>query len=470
MTDLDRFLQGQRAEGGLDSVGEFTIALEKARKKLEKYQLADPSFYLLKIFQAAVRAKAKEVHIKLTRREVYLWFETPERTFPLEDTLTGLDNALQVPDSGLRHLVLGVNASLVLEPEKVSWSEWSPEQNSGFQIENGNLQVGPSPKAPNKKFPSNGNSGYLFYVLKKPPGSIFRSASAEEHIAVSQRCGFAPAKVILDGRELSARWKTLEIAPWHAHVSKPFYLGERTVLDDRGRVEMPPVAHRKYKLKPGLWIRKDNSQDTFCHQFVDSNNRPQEVQPGQKLTCLGAYAIPLALNGPNTVTFVKDGVLLESVEVKAPTARLRPLGAVAIVDGKNLAVDMSEFKVLENEAFNETLEQCRKNWVILRELCREEMDQIKRATTDGEKKEILERTKGESLVCGGVGCFATPIFVGFVAQFLSVSLPGPFLTLSGLAGAILGYVIPRYRVEISRRPDSYLVSEARHRLGDRPHA
>ena len=465
MSELENFLSGQRADGGLDSVGEFTIALEKARKKLEKYQLADPSFYLLKIFQAAIRAGAKEVQIKLTRREVYLWFETEDRAFPLQDTLTGLDNSLEVPESALRHLVLGVNATLVLEPIRVSWSEWSPEQNSGFHIENGELQVGELPQSPIKKFPAEGRSGYVFHVLKKAPSSMFKSASAEEHVAVSQRCGFAPAKVVLDGRELSQRWQTQQVHPWHEALSKPFYLAERTVLEKSGSVEMPPIPYKKYDRKPGLWIRKGGSRHSFCHQFVDVHGLSQEVQPKQKLSCRGAYAIPIALSGSNTVTFVKDGVLLESVEVPTADVGFPALGAVAIVDGSDLSVDISEFKVLQDQVFSDTLSRCKYEWTSLRQVCKENLHRLSRDKTAAEVNQAAQDSQGESVGCACLGCLGLPAILAGIFASLPFATPEIVMLLSPFVGLIGGLVTPRVVAQNKPTFDAALQQGARDRLG-----
>lgn len=436
MSEIERYLQEQTHQGQKDSVGVFTIALEKARQKLSQYQLADPSFYLLKVFQAAVHAGTSEVQIKLSRSSVRLWFETPHRAYPMTDTLRALDDALGVKAQGLRHLVLGLNASLVLDPVGVSWTEWAPEGEQALAIVEGELHVVAAGKKPQKKFPREGYSGYLLQLDKAPPSLLGPSASAAEHTAVSQRCGYAPLNVVLDGKRLSGAWKTTACPPWLDELSQPFYLGERFVTDPGGPVSTPARSLNHYLDTPGCWLKKGSGKATFCLQFVDTDHVAQRPTPGQPIRCRGAYAIPLALEGGNSVTLIKDGVLLESVWTVPD--RFADAGAVAIVDGSHLNVDMSEFKVIKDDAYWETLARVEDQWGLLASACLKHLDQLKRAKAETESK-ANQNKRYQGYTCGCLSGCLVPMVLGVILPITTIQ---PYFGAAALAGVVGGLGMP----------------------------
>ncbi len=54
MSELERHLRLLRDEGSLDSLGDFTTHLGRAREKMGLFQQADQAYCLLRWFQAAV--------------------------------------------------------------------------------------------------------------------------------------------------------------------------------------------------------------------------------------------------------------------------------------------------------------------------------------------------------------------------------------------------------------------------------
>ena len=71
-TALELLLESSAAGGKRDSEGQFTINYAAAQSKLAQFQLPHPSFYLLKLLQAAYWGQAKSVDIALHRREATL--------------------------------------------------------------------------------------------------------------------------------------------------------------------------------------------------------------------------------------------------------------------------------------------------------------------------------------------------------------------------------------------------------------
>jgi len=98
-------------EGELQSSGQFTLDVSRAKETLAKYQFADPYYYVLKLVQAAVVGGAREFSVKSGSTEVAaamlgLGF-TPHQ-------LENLLYSLLADDQGraLRHLAMSVNAAV----------------------------------------------------------------------------------------------------------------------------------------------------------------------------------------------------------------------------------------------------------------------------------------------------------------------------------------------------------------------
>ena len=65
MSSIDEFLAAEIAEGSRDSVGQFTVAPEKALEKLAAFQLPSGTAWALKMVQVAVSSGCTQLHIQL---------------------------------------------------------------------------------------------------------------------------------------------------------------------------------------------------------------------------------------------------------------------------------------------------------------------------------------------------------------------------------------------------------------------
>ena len=61
MAALDALMSELRADGALDSTGQFTLDREQARSKMQKFQLADARRYVLELVQAAILRGATSI-------------------------------------------------------------------------------------------------------------------------------------------------------------------------------------------------------------------------------------------------------------------------------------------------------------------------------------------------------------------------------------------------------------------------
>lgn len=108
MQELQRFLQEQQT-GLIDSSGEFTIAADKALKKLAHSQLPHPSYWILKIVQFASAFGVESANVSVSRRVWRLDMKLPS-DIAVYQLQKGLDSVEPLKDPALDHLVTGLRA------------------------------------------------------------------------------------------------------------------------------------------------------------------------------------------------------------------------------------------------------------------------------------------------------------------------------------------------------------------------
>ena len=433
MDELEGFLSAQRGEGELDSDGEFTMSLEKARQKLRKFQLGNPAFYLLKIFQSAVRACADKIEIKLSGRTVRLWFQTEEPVYDIARILAALDTVLGCQDQGLRHLVIGINSSLAVEPEHVLWGEWGPHPRA-LKITDAGVETVQPPKPPCPNFGGSARVGYMFEIKRK--GSLLSQSFAAEKQALESRCCYAPATVLLNGHELTNRWDSAHGSAELRALSRPFFLTERFVLDPEGQIEQSAVDLRGYENEGDLWLRHNRKKASFCLQFLDPQGWAEPEREGP-LRCRAAFAVPLALTGESRIYVVKDGVVLNPVKLAYRKDRFAHLGAVALFQGDDVEVDMSEFSVKEDLTFQRFVDESYHNWGEMAAMMLPRLNQLKRCPGEYEREEKRSRWRSGAGAATGGGCLL-PLLIGIVFPEIGESL---FPTVVAV-GALGGFAYP----------------------------
>ncbi len=121
--DLKAFLAEQASEGKVDSHGSFTVAREKALKKLAHFALPEPYDWVLKIVQAANLWRVPKLVIRQTRIATSFYFRpSPGEQFPSESAIiTALEspvldqgNPVHAIAMALRSLVEQARLSFVL--------------------------------------------------------------------------------------------------------------------------------------------------------------------------------------------------------------------------------------------------------------------------------------------------------------------------------------------------------------------
>ena len=119
MPCFETLMRELRADGELDSVGEFTLDRNRAREKMRHFQLADPRAYVLELVQAAVLAGATEASFEIDTDDMRLEFDGRPFTTEDFDQLYSSMFARRRASGALRQLALGLNAAMALDPMHV---------------------------------------------------------------------------------------------------------------------------------------------------------------------------------------------------------------------------------------------------------------------------------------------------------------------------------------------------------------
>ncbi len=119
MPELEALMSQLRADGELDSVGEFTLDRRRAREKMRHFQLADPRAYVLELVQAAVLTGATEARFEIDADDMRLEFDGRPFTAEDFDQLYSSMFARRKSSGARRQLALGLNAAMALDPGHV---------------------------------------------------------------------------------------------------------------------------------------------------------------------------------------------------------------------------------------------------------------------------------------------------------------------------------------------------------------
>ena len=121
MASIDEVIARSRQPGGFSEKKRFSVARQRAIRKMREFALADPHYYVLELIQAAVANSAENVDIRAEKREFGLSYigggYTQEELAQLFDFLFASKRDFEHGD--LRQLALGVNALMIFEPESI---------------------------------------------------------------------------------------------------------------------------------------------------------------------------------------------------------------------------------------------------------------------------------------------------------------------------------------------------------------
>ena len=195
--ELSDYLEDLRHEGTLDSEGSLTLDPHKARERLRLYRLPEPYSYIVPMVAWAVSGEARTISITCDGHGVRM--EHDGRGPDLEE-LASLFSTQQLGLGGhlarpLRHLAMGLNAALALEPGSMTVT--SPQ--SHLQMQDGRLTL-----------QAQVSEGPVRFELHEPgPISLRRGLATLQHdspeLAVLKKyCSWCPIPLKVNGTRVDS--------------------------------------------------------------------------------------------------------------------------------------------------------------------------------------------------------------------------------------------------------------------------
>ena len=197
---LETVLESLRAEGHWQSSGAFTV-LADARQKLSAYLLESPADFVLKLVQAGVALRAREIAFGLTRRQLSCrLIGVTSSADQLMRLLTPFLQGEGWSGGGWHHFALAFNTVMFTSPQGLHLAYWDGRE--GFRFEWLGSQYRRTPVAP-KSEPEvslevahrpNSLWDWLWQLLQPRP--------AAEARLLRQRARWCPVPITLNGEAL----------------------------------------------------------------------------------------------------------------------------------------------------------------------------------------------------------------------------------------------------------------------------
>lgn len=360
--DLEPLLADLRAEGSLDSAGQFTLDYDEAQRRLADFGLENPHAYVLKLIQAAALCPTRAlVTIQVDAAGVTVERGAVRLEPQALETLIGCVVTVDA-ERWLRELAYGALASL-----KVA-SRVEIETHLGE--ESFVLRVDAAGQHFDQLEASGRFQGWRVRVIRSkklltrsyPEDSLIRERTAFCPLAVCLNGKILPKATFLGTRERGAKVLDLGriLGRSAFRLSRRRYcagtcLMTRYLIPDRdsgdlltrfySRVVRRVVRLRFIESEPIMPSTRNNVEILE----LGEDWRPNEAR-GWPFNTLGYFlaivAIQIDLEPLARVTLVRDGITLETnrVDLGVP-------GLVAVVAASGLQMDLSELRVVENEAY-----------------------------------------------------------------------------------------------------------------------
>ncbi len=345
---LTRFVQDQLQSGTTVSTGTFSINPERAREKLRAFQLARPGSYLLKLIQAANLCGADQVRVTASRSTLEVEFDSTDEQLCSPDTvLAALVQAHSLPESPLRHLAVGLSAA-TSSAESMREIRWETPRGTVLLNEGA---VTTKPQRSEKL-------RFVAHRARKLIDWFKGTVYLNEIVELTRFCGYGKTEVFLDGRAIRpTRWDSFRY-PFPDYIGLGKDSHRHNLLDkiseNRGElvVRLPSGSH--YTLMERELLKVWNGKDAENAPPILLHTPSCETL----VSTMAALAIRPVFKGPGYLGFVKHGVLLEPQALDD----LGHPGIAVLVSAEQLSTDLSEFQVVQNEAYRYILAELRE-WI-----------------------------------------------------------------------------------------------------------
>lgn len=354
-----------KQEGKVDSSGIFTMDLRKAIEKLAAYQLPQHYFYIPKLVQAAVAGGAAYVQVKINESRVQIEFDG--RPYTAEELANLFSYLLTEKDRDknrhLRHMATAINTAVALEARTVQIDSgpggevvrqrWlAHDRSENLKLEKPwpahevrtRFTLFRSLSDMSSKWWHTAGKADIWDLLTKNP----RAMTPEQAELMSRVERVCPIPVFLNGKRLNyARFgepvsgvgldRVINSSDYFHGVHRKHHLVERVItLSDGGarQIGMPNASYAS------LFERLEKGLD----------EEPCEALLGLEM---GRHQS----DNRARLVFVQDGVV-----VGQKVAPMRIYGAVAVLEARGLSFDLSQFRILEDQAFADRIAWLRKNF------------------------------------------------------------------------------------------------------------
>ncbi len=167
---------------------------------------------------------------------------------------------------------------------------------------------------------------------------------------VAQRCSYSPLQLVGTVTR-SGFWRRPLPAEWHSSLSEPYFLLEWFELETDGPLGLRTPSKELYRKDSRVW-RRWSAPEPEGRGLILNFSGTGQAQWKPFTRCRRYASLPLALRGPDLVTFVKDGVALEDVVLCSSGS-----GMHIVVDADALKVDASGLRVVEDDRTRALLSQ-----------------------------------------------------------------------------------------------------------------
>lgn len=352
MDPLQRYLQQQSSDGQLESSGSFTLVWKKAQEKLRQFQLESPAHYVLKLVQAAVSAGAPRVDFRIGAKELYCYFCLGTNSSEL--ALDSVAAALATPpaeECPLRHLIVGLNASFMGNPQDILWGVWDHLEGDAILFAQDQSDQHTGLPHPLPKVARAGEKLYVFRLTRPK-----RAGSAEEHALLVERCGYSPVPIYVDSKMVESPRPRLDKPSFDLSVTRPYFLLRHLQNPTSGQIGVRLGDPRDWLLSGEFRRRPNPSHDCLKRQPYLLHLDPETALSGnsERTRCTASVSLDTNLEGNSYLYLVRFGVTMKTIQLGAC-----PFGADVIMEGEKLKVDISEFNVVQDTAFKSSRTEAR---------------------------------------------------------------------------------------------------------------
>ena len=337
--------------GKLESSGTFTVNPEYSFKSLKVFQ--DSSECLLKFVQAAVRAQAESLEIKIGLRSVEIVFD-PESEVSADTLLRQLAN----PTKDFAQLSQALRGSLQAGFREVRFTSWSNGAGRSLRLSEGRVQ-----ESEPFVWPWQGESGVRIRLQRETGFFSFRSlrARGSESDALFRRCRISPIRIsssglLVNGPDfykgyrcrptsvVEAVIRSQDETPGLCGPTSDYRHTHAMALSEEGALERTKYFAPDNPGQPFLFLTLNyrTSQKLLnIHPFLSATQK-------RKRSSLQACEALLAYShfGPDSLTLtpVIDGVCCEELVVPDILQ-----GVTAVVACEDVKTDFSGFRLIDDD-------------------------------------------------------------------------------------------------------------------------